>query len=92
MARRIKLVTAGDVMGATCRQAKRVWRRYRVENDGRLVHRSRAWPSSRRKPLELRQRALARHKDRYGVFRRRWRRSVWRSRTWRWIPEPCGGG
>jgi hypothetical protein len=33
MARRIKLVTAGDVMDATCRQAKRVWRRYRVEND-----------------------------------------------------------
>jgi hypothetical protein len=33
----LKLVTAGEVMGVTYRQAKRVWQRYRVEGDGGLA-------------------------------------------------------
>src|ERR1019366_2930431 len=40
----LKLVTAGEVMGVTYRQAKRVWRRYRIEGDAGLVHRSRGRP------------------------------------------------
>jgi hypothetical protein len=64
----LKLVTAGEVMGVTYRQAKRVWRRYRVEGDAGLVHRSRGRPSPRRKPLALRQRVLARYEERYGDF------------------------
>ena len=52
----LKLVTAGEVMGVTYRQAKRVWRRYRVEGDAGLVHRSRGRPSPRRKPVALRRR------------------------------------
>ena len=64
----LKLVTAGAVMRVTYRQAKRVWRRYRVEGDAGLVHRSRGRPSPRRKPPELRQRVLARYEERYGDF------------------------
>src|SRR5512137_3043088 len=64
----LKLVTAGEVMGVTYRQAKRVWRRYRVEGDAGLVHRARGRPSPRRKPPELRQRVLARYEQRYPDF------------------------
>ena len=55
-------------MGVTYRQAKRVWRRYRVEGDAGLVHRARGRPSPRRKPRELRQRVLARYEQRYPDF------------------------
>jgi hypothetical protein len=64
----LKLVTAGEVMGVTYRQAKRVWQRYRVEGDAGLVHRSRGRPSPRRKPVALRQRVLARYTQRYPDF------------------------
>jgi hypothetical protein len=64
----LKLVTAGEVMGVTYRQAKRVWRRYRMEGDAGLVHRSRGRPSPRRKPPEIRRRVLARYGQRYGDF------------------------
>src|ERR1035441_6211981 len=64
----LKLVTAGEVMGVTYRQAKRVWRRYRIEGDAGLVHRSRGRPSPRRKPPEIRRRVLARYEERYGDF------------------------
>jgi hypothetical protein len=37
----LTLVTAGEVMALTYHQAKRVWRRYRLEGDAGLVHRSR---------------------------------------------------
>src|ERR1017187_8568925 len=60
----LKLVTAGEVMGVTYRQAKRVWQRYRVEGDAGLVHRSRGRPSPRRKPPEIRRRVLARYEER----------------------------
>jgi transposase len=64
----LKLVTAGEAMGVSYRQAKRVWRRYRVEGDAGLVHRSRGRPSPRRKPAALRQRVLARYEQRYPDF------------------------
>ena len=65
---KLKLVTAGAAMGVGYRQAKRVWRRYQAEGDAGLVHRSRGRPSPRRKPLELRQRVLARYAERYPDF------------------------
>ena len=64
----LKLVTAGEVMGVTYRQAKRVWRWYRIEGDAGLVHRLRGRPSPRRKPPEIRRRVLARYGQRYGDF------------------------
>jgi transposase-like protein len=65
---KLKLVTAGAAMGVGYRQAKRVWRRYQVEGDAGLVHRSRGRPSPRSKPLELREQVLARYAERYPDF------------------------
>ena len=65
----LKLVTAGEVMGVTYRQAKRVWQRSGVEGDAGLVHRSRGRPSPRRKPAALRQRVLARYRSGTGRWR-----------------------
>lgn len=64
----LTLVTAGEVMALTYRQAKRVWRRYRLEGDAGLVHRSRGRVSPRRKSPELRRRVLARYEQRYPDF------------------------
>ena len=64
----LTLVTAGEVMALTYRQAKRVWRRYRLEGDAGLVHRSRGRPSPRRKSPALRRRVLARYEQRYSDF------------------------
>src|ERR1035437_2134976 len=64
----LKLVTAGAVMAVTYRQGRRVWRRYRLEGDAGLVHRSRGRPSPRRKSPELRRRVLARYEQRYPDF------------------------
>jgi hypothetical protein len=64
----LKLVTAGEVMGVTYRQAKRVWQRQGVEGDAGLGPRSRGRPSPRRKPAALRQRVLARYQQRYPDF------------------------
>ena len=66
--RELTLVTAGVVMALTYRQAKRVWRRYRLEGDAGLVHRSRGRPSPRRKSPALRRRVLARYQQRYPDF------------------------
>src|ERR1019366_2875901 len=64
----LTLVTAGEVMVLTSRQAKRVWRRYRLEGDAGLVHRSRGRASPRRKSPALRRRVLASYEQRYPDF------------------------
>ena len=64
----LTLVTAGEVMALTYRQAKRVWRRYRLEGDAGLGPRSRGRVSPRRKSPELRRRVLARYEQRYPDF------------------------
>jgi hypothetical protein len=64
----LPLVTAWEVMAMAYRQAKRVWRRNRLEGDAGLVHRSRGRVSPRRKSPELRRRVLARYEQRYPDF------------------------
>jgi hypothetical protein len=64
----LTLVAAGQVMGLSYRQAKRVWRRYQTDGDAGLVHRLRGRPSLRRLAPELRQRVLARYDECYGDF------------------------
>jgi hypothetical protein len=68
-ARDEELVQAAELMGVSYRQSKRIWRRYQAEGDAGLVHRLRGLPSPRRKPPELRARALARYaEERYADF------------------------
>jgi hypothetical protein len=64
----LSLAEASQVLGLSHRQIKRVWRRYRAEGDGGLVHRLRGVPGLRRKPAELRTRILSRVAERYPDF------------------------
>jgi transposase len=61
----IGLRDAAALMEVSYRQAKRVWRRYRQEGVRGLVHRSAGRRSSRSKPAELRERALALIREKY---------------------------
>jgi transposase len=61
----IGLRVAAALMEVSYRQAKRIWRRYRQEGGPGLVHRSAGRPSSRRKPKEVRERALALIREKY---------------------------
>ena len=61
----IGLGDAAELMEVSYRQAKRIWKRYRQEGAPGLVHRSAGRPSSRRKPKELRERALALIAEKY---------------------------
>ena len=56
---------AGELMGLSLRQARRVWKRFRVQAEVGLVHRLRGQASYRRLPHELRDRIVKRHQDRY---------------------------
>lgn len=64
----LTVAEAGEVLGLSYRQTKRVWRRYRVDGDQGLVHRSRGQPGKRAKPAKLKARVLARYEERYPDF------------------------
>jgi hypothetical protein len=64
----LKLIEASEVLGLSYRQAKRVWRRYRLSGDAGLVHAARGQPGKRAKPAELKARILARYEERYPDF------------------------
>ena len=55
----LTLVEAGELMGVSYRQSKRIWQRYQAEGDAGLIHRLRGKPSARRKPPALRAKVLA---------------------------------
>jgi transposase len=61
----IGLPDAAALMEVSYRQAKRIWKRYRREGAPGLVHRSAGRPSSRSRPKELRERALALIREKY---------------------------
>jgi len=64
----IKLVESVGLLGVSYRQCRRIYRRYREEGDGGLVHRSRGRPSGRRKGAEFRESVLRRYRERYEGF------------------------
>jgi hypothetical protein len=65
----LTLVQAAELMGVCYRQSKRIWKRYQADGDAGLVHRLRGQPSARRKPAELRAKALALYaEERYADF------------------------
>jgi transposase len=65
---KLSLVEASEVLGLCYRQARRIWRRYRQQGDGGLVHRLRGRASSRRIVPAVRARILARYQERYADF------------------------
>ena len=62
------VVAAARLMGVSLRQARRLWKRYRVQGAGGLVHRLRGRASNRRLSAELRARIVKRHQERYADF------------------------
>src|SRR5256885_15915350 len=67
-AKLLSIVAAGKLVRLSYRQAKRVWRRYRDKGDKGLVHCGRGRVGNRRKAAHIRERILARYKERYPDF------------------------
>jgi transposase len=65
-ARTLRLGAAAQLLGISYRQAKRIYRRYRVEGAKGLKHRSAGRPSNRRTDLDIRERTLALVREKYG--------------------------
>lgn len=66
--RSIPLVDASRQMEVSYRQAKRIWRRYRLEGDAGLIHRNRGKPSNRQRPAAQRQAVLSAYVEYYLGF------------------------
>lgn len=64
----MSLVAAAQLMGVTYRQAKRVWHRYRKRGDAGLVHLGRGRTGNRSTDAKVRERVLARYRERYPDF------------------------
>lgn len=64
----LTVVAAAELMGLSVRQARRVWKRFRVEGDQGLVHRLRGRASNRRLSEEVRRRAVKLHQEKYADF------------------------
>src|SRR6266436_3362481 len=67
-AKLLSIVVAGKLLRLSYRQVKRVWCRYRDKGDRGLVHRGRGRVGNRRKVADIRERILARYKERYPDF------------------------
>src|SRR5262245_1005650 len=65
-ARTLTLGAAAELLGLSYRQAKRVYRRYRVEGAKGLTHRGVGRRSNRTTRPEIRERALALIREKYG--------------------------
>ena len=59
---------AGELLGLTTRQVRRLIQRVRAEGDAGLVHRSRGRPSNRRHRPALKARVLRLYAQRYGDY------------------------
>ena len=64
----LKLSVAAEMLRVTYRQMKRIWRRYRQEGDGGLVHKARGRRSNRARGEAERKRAVALYSKRYAGF------------------------
>ena len=65
---KMKLREASEVLDLGYRQTRRVYRRYLIEGDQGLIHRSRGRQSNRAKPEEVRQGVLTAYKEHYWDF------------------------
>jgi transposase len=64
----LTVVKAAAWLGVSERQARRIYRRFRLEKDAGLVHRLRGRRSNRRIDQAVRDRVVARHQARYADF------------------------
>ena len=64
----LTVAEAGQVLGLSLRQARRVWKRYEAEGDAGLVHRLRGRPGNRRLSDDVGDRVVKLHQERYEDF------------------------
>ena len=64
----LTVVAAAELMGLSLRQARRVWKRFKAEGDGGLVHKLRGRQSNRRLGEDVRDRAVKLHQEKYADF------------------------
>ena len=67
-AARLTQARAGELLGLSERQVRRLVKRYRQQGDAGLIHRSRGRPSNRRLPTKLRAQAMKRMRKAYQGF------------------------
>lgn len=66
--RQITQKQAGELLGVSIRQVKRVWRRFKIEGAEGLINKSRGRPSHNRLSEEVKQQALDLILERYRDF------------------------
>lgn len=64
----LTVVAAAELMGLSLRQARRLWKRFKAEGDGGLLHRLRGRASNRRLGEEVRVRVVKLHQEKYADF------------------------
>src|ERR1035437_2050415 len=64
----ISIGKAGELCGLSHRQARRVWKRYKQQGDGGLIHQSRGRPGNHRVAAKLRERVLAAYRKEFLGF------------------------
>lgn len=64
----LTVVAAAELMGLSLRQARRLWKRFKLEGDAGLTHRLRGRLSNRRLGEELRVRVIRLHQEKYADF------------------------
>jgi transposase len=65
---KLRLRAAGELLGVSYRQVKRLWSRYQAEGDRGLVHGLRGKRSNRQGERSLRERVLARYAESYADY------------------------
>jgi transposase len=68
MSKALRQREAGEILGLTARQVRRLIQRVRAEGDAGLVHRGRGKPSNRRIPEKVKAKVLTLYAQRYGDF------------------------
>jgi hypothetical protein len=66
--RELTVVEAAELMELSLRQARRVYKRFKAQGDGGLVHQLRGRRSNRRLSDDLRDRAVKLHQEKYADF------------------------
>jgi transposase len=64
----LTVVEAAELMGLSLRQARRVYKRFKAQGDGGLVHQLRGRRSNRRLSDDVRDRAVKLHQEKYADF------------------------
>ena len=64
----LRVKDAAELMGVSCRQAKRLWKRYQEGGAGSLKHGNAGRVSNRRRPARERKKILRKVREKYGGF------------------------